>query len=328
MTSAPPPRPRRPLGLVSIGDALVSLAADGPLEEAAVFRRGQLGDALAVAIGAARLGLEAAFVTRVGEDPFTAGLLASWEREGLHLDYVRRAPGRNGLALIGAGADGRQVLPYRDGTAAQGLEPGDVVDVPWDRTDLVFATGATQALGASAREAVATAFGRARQAGVTTVYDPMLRPGTWPGDAAPLFRAAFDEVLPLTDLLILSAPWASGRLLEQPTPEGAAHEARRRGVPQVIVRDGPRGCVVADSQGVLRLDAAEAPEVLRPILASAGFDAGLVAALHRGLPLRRAADVALDAMALAVAGRGDLDDLPFRDQLDARRVGRGREPLP
>lgn len=318
----------RDLGLVVIGDGQVALVADGPLGEALVYRRSQAGDALLTAIGGARLGLEVAFVTRIGTDSFTPWLLASWESEYLHLDYARQVGGRNAVALVGADSDGRQELVYREGAPAS-LDSGDVANVPWELVGHVYAPGSTSALGTEPHEAVKAAFAAARDKGAVTVHDPTLRNGLWPPGAEARAREAFDDLLPLTDILIIGAPFATGRLLARATAAEAAQAAQRRGVPRVVVRlGGRRGCLVADRDEVTVIDGVDPPEVRRSGWgAEAAFNAGLVAGLARDQPLAGAAEAGLEAMALAVAAGADLDALPYLDQLNRFRTKRGGEAL-
>ncbi len=318
----------RDLGLVVIGDGQVALVADGPLDEALVYRRSQTGNALLTAIGGARLGLEVALVTRLGSDAFTPWLLQSWEAEYLHLDYARQVAGRNAVALVGADADGRQEQVYREGAAAT-LDVDDVAPVPWELTRYVYAPGATSALGPRPHEAVRSAFAAARSKGAVTIHDPTLRSGLWPEDAESRAKEAFDDLLPLTDILVIGAPFATGRLLARATAEEAAQAAQRRGVPRVVVRlGGQRGCLVVDRDEVTQIPGVEPPEVRRSGWgAEAAFTAGLVAGLVRGQSLAEAAATALETTALAVAAGADLDAMPWLDQLNRFRARRGGEPL-
>ena len=317
----------RKLGVVVIGDAQVALSADGPLDQALMFRRTQTGDGLIAAVAAARLGVEVALVTRVGHDPFGEWLLSTWEEEDLHLDYARLVPGRNALTLVGADADGRQSLGYREGVAAALLDEDDVTPVPWELTRVVFAAGSTQALGPRPRAAILRGFELAREAGVTTVYDPLLRRATWRDGTEAAARAAFDELLPLTDVLVIDAPYAAGRLLTHPGAEECAREARRRGVGRVVVRRGRREVVVAEGDRLVTLPPVEPPEQVRTGGVGAAFDGALIGTLARGAPLVEAAEVAAQARALALGGRAGIEAIAWLDQLNAFRSKLGSAPV-
>lgn len=277
---------QRDLDLVVVGGALVALVADAPLEEAKTFRRAQRGSAISTAIAAAKRRCAVALVTRLGEDPLSRWLVAEWEAVGLHLDFAREVAGRTGLALVGGPGEGRidggDVITFRDGSAAAGLEPADLDQVPWSRVKLVYATGSTQAISPSARTTVRAAFERGRAEGARAVYDPTLHEGLWPGPASTLARAAFLEVLPALDVLLLDAPLATGRLLGHAHAADAARAARERGVPGAFVRDGTRGLVAAEQAEVRRFPG-RLPD--GPILAGE-----LLAALARGCSILAAAE--------------------------------------
>ncbi|MGM0575791.1 MAG: carbohydrate kinase family protein [Myxococcota bacterium] len=319
--------PGRDLGVVVLGDARVALAADGPVEEAHLYRRTLSGGALLTAVAAARMGVEAALVARVGDDAFGEWLLERGEAEHLHLDYARQHPGRTPLELVGAGSRGRGSVAYPGSPAVETLEPSDVQAVPWDMARHVLAPGSGQALGADARRTMVAAFEEAAGRGVVTVHDPWLHAGLWPDDDMATAREAFDAIVPLTDLLILGAPFAAGRLLARPQADEAAREALRRGARRAVIRMGHRGCVVAEGVSVTRIEGVEPPEVRDPGAAAAAFDGALVAALTLGRTLRDAAAVALEAMALAMAGGPGPDGLPWLDQLNALRADRDEPPL-
>ena len=227
-------------------------------------------------------------------------LLERWEADGLHLDYARRVPGRNGLVVAGGGIERREVITYRGHSAAATLCPEDLEAVPWQLARWVFATGSTQALGDGPRHAIGAAFQAARARGCRVAYDPTLSADLWPGGRGDEARAALDEVAPELDVLVLSAPYATGKLLAAPRAEDAVRLALDLGVRAVVVRQGTRGCALGDSEGV---------RVVPPPRGSRGpttseadeaiFDAALLVALARGHGLDRAAAAGMRVAALS-----------------------------
>jgi len=301
--------------VVVIGDATVALTTDEPLGSALTLTRGQRGSALVSCVQAARLGASALFVARVGADALGEWLLESWERQGVHLDFARKCPGRNALWLA-SDADGlHHAVSYREGSAQTTLSPEDLDGIPWGWTTLVFATGATQALGPGPAATIAQAFERGRTAGARTIFDPTLRAGLWPSDGAA--KRAFEALLPLTDMLVLDAPYASGKLLGLANAEEAAREVVHRGVRRVVVRDGDRGALTLDGKTLRRValpDGLELPPTRDPAWGRASFDGALVAALARGQALPEAAGFALRALAHTRSADGaGFDRLPSQE---------------
>ena len=309
-------------GIVVIGDAQIAMVADGPIGEASTFRRSQSGDALLTAIVMARLDSPVAFVTRIGTDGFTDGLLESWDAESLHLDYTRQVSGRNALALMGDG----DAVRLRDAAAA-GLDADDVDQILWQATQMVFVPGSTSALGAQAHAAVVSALSAARERGVTTVFDPMLHRGLWPEGAPQGPRNAFEEVLPLTDLLLISAPFATGQLLQRASASEAAEVAQRRGITQSVIRNGRRGCTVVDRDRVIEINiASEASARISP-LGEAVFNGALLAALSEGRGLEDAARCALRCTDALVDATDTLANIPPATVLKSAMDG-DEDPVP
>jgi sugar/nucleoside kinase (ribokinase family) len=292
-------------GIVVIGDAQITMVADGPIGDASTFRRSQSGDALITAVVISRLDQPVAFVTRIGTDGFTDGLLQSWDAESLHLDYTRQVTGRNAITLMGDG----EAVRLRDGAAA-GLDADDIGQILWQATNMVFAPGSTSALGIKPHEALVAALTSARERNVTTVFDPMLHRGVWPEGAAQGARSAFEDLLPLTDLLLIGAPFATGQLLQRASAIEAAEVAQRRGVTQAVIRHGRRGCVVVDRDQVITIEQPAANAARTTPLGEAVFDGAVVAGVASGLSLEEAARGALRCTDALVATADTVANVP------------------
>jgi hypothetical protein len=79
------------------------------------------GDTLNTAIHMARAGIETAYLTAIGEDPFSSDLPQQWAAEGLDTDFVLHHPVRTtGLYAITTDAKGERSFSYwRDNSAAR-----------------------------------------------------------------------------------------------------------------------------------------------------------------------------------------------------------------
>ncbi|MEE2779515.1 MAG: PfkB family carbohydrate kinase [Myxococcota bacterium] len=280
----------REQGVVVLGHGQIGLVTDDPLVDASTFRRTMTGDSLISAVVAAREGLPTALVTRVGDDVYGSWLLEQWEEEGIHLDFVRQIPGSNPLELRSNAASG-QALMWRDGAAPASMDASDVEGIPWDLMSVLYVPGSTQALGAGPREATRYAMEAARAAGVQTVHAPLLRSGIWPTGAEVAARAAFEEILPVTDVLVIEAPYSAGKLLGRADAQEAARAARDHGVRRVIVRQREKGCLLAEGNS---FETVESPKAAT---SSPIFLGTLVARLAEGKPMREATENALEAEA-------------------------------
>ncbi|HWT30238.1 MAG TPA: PfkB family carbohydrate kinase, partial [Propylenella sp.] len=92
------------LDVVTIGRASVDLYGQqigSRLEDVASFAKSVGGCPANIAIGAARLGLRSALITRVGDEQFGRFLREQFAREGVALDGIRTDPQRlTALAIL------------------------------------------------------------------------------------------------------------------------------------------------------------------------------------------------------------------------------------
>ena len=87
----------QPPHVVTVGEVLLELTrgSDGR------FALAYGGDTFNTAVYLARAGLEVAFASALGDDPYSDGVLALAAAEGISRDLILRAPGRlPGLSLI------------------------------------------------------------------------------------------------------------------------------------------------------------------------------------------------------------------------------------
>jgi 2-dehydro-3-deoxygluconokinase len=301
--------------LVSLGEALVELAADGSLEEAQVYRRGFGGDTSNFAVAAARLGARVAYVTRVGDDGFGRALLSMWKREGVDTRYVQVAADEpTGIYFLARAADGQgRFTYYRTNSAASRLSPQEVPAEAVDGARLLHTSGITQAISPSAREAVRWAMERARRAGVRVSYDLNVRPKLLPLDR---FREAVLEALPMADLAFLSTEDA-GYVFAGLEDEEVLRAVLDAGARVAVLKRGERGCAVATADG----DRVTLPgwpvDAVDPTGAGDAFDAAFAIQWLAGRPLDEVGRFANAVGALATTGVGATAALPTRAKVEA-----------
>ncbi|GEM46301.1 sugar kinase [Deinococcus cellulosilyticus] len=196
------------LDLIGIGECMVECHADQPLGTTPTLKRSFGGDVLNTLVTASRLGLRTGFVSRVGDDPFGPGLIASWEEEGIDTTHAPLVPGENGIYFISLLEGGEREFTYRRaGSAASKLQSEHLDPSYLASARMLLVSGITQAISESARKTVLEAVKMARSFGVQVVYDPNFRPRLWESQGGlEAARTAFEEVLPMVDLLLPSFP--------------------------------------------------------------------------------------------------------------------------
>lgn len=294
-----PVSPRR-FDLVGLGECMVELHASVPLSRATALTRGYGGDVLNALVAAARLGARTGFITRVGDDPFGAGLLRGWRDEGIDTGAAPLVAGHNGVYFISLDAAGEREFSYRrHASAASTLAPEQLDPAYLASARCLLLSGITQAISASAQAATLRAAVIARAHGVLVAYDPNYRPALWAargGLAAA--QAALHELLPYIDWLLPSFP-ADQVLLDQPASEpaiGALAWAPMTGSlangAQVAQKCGSDGCHLAGAGQVRHIPTTAVPHVIDTTGAGDTWNGAFLQRLLQG---REPAGAAADA---------------------------------
>lgn len=260
------------------------------------------------AIGLSRLGVETAWISRLGRDVLGDVVFDTLAAEGVDVRGVKRdAAAPTGVFLKWREEGRSHVLYYRRGSAAAQLEPSDVPDEALDGVQLLHLTGITMALSGSARELVVDLAARAAARGITVLFDPNWRPALWRSAAEA--AAAHREVLPNVDWYLCGAE--EGRtLLETETDEETLEAARAAGARDAVVRIGARGALVRVDGAVRAIPPLRVAEVRDEVGAGDGFAAGFGYGLLRRWSPADCASSGNVVAAAALAGTGDWETLP------------------
>lgn len=272
------------------------------------------------AIGLRRLGVDAAWASRLGRDVLGDVVHSTLAAEGVDLRWVARddaAP--TGVFLKWREGGRSHVAYYRRGSAASRLAPADVPDEALDAVALVHLTGITTALSASARDLVLDVATRAARRGITVLFDPNWRPALWasPAEAAAVHR----DVLPNVDWYLCGAD--EGRTLWGTESDEQTIEAvRAAGAGDAVVRIGARGALVRVDGAVRAVPPPRVVEVRDEIGAGDAFAAGFAYGLLHGWRPEECAASGNVVAAAALAGTGDWETLPrLADVADRLRGG-------
>lgn len=286
-------------GIVAVGECMLELRKSGQ-----GWQLGQGGDTFNTALYLARLGGDVAFLTALGDDPFSATLRSEWQAEGLRLDLVLTAPSRlPGLYAIVTDDAGERAFHYwRSQAPVRDLFrlPGcDAALARSASTDLLYLSGITLALfDAEGRAALGTLARHVRDKGGTVAFDPNYRPGLWPSPEQA--RDALADFAPLATIVL--ATFDDEAMLHGDT-DPATTQARwhRAGAEQVIVKLGAGGCMIDDGRVIAPVSALTAVDTTG---AGDAFNAGYLTALRRGLPAAAAAAFANHLGGLVIGCRG------------------------
>lgn len=296
--------------IVSFGEPLVEFNAEaiGGPRAGALYSIGFGGDSSNFAVAASRLGGDAGYITRVGEDRFGRMLLELWRDEGVDASrVVVDADHPTGLYFIVRDGTAAEFVYRRTGSAAAQLGPGDIADGWIESATLLHVTGITQAIGRAACDAVFHAVERARSAGTVVTYDPNIRPKLWPLHEA---RAVTRYTASMCDVVMPNLE--EGRLLtDREDPYEIAMELLELGAPLAVLKMGSAGAVVASADDYTRIPAMHVRSI-DPTGAGDTFNAGFAVATVEGRSPAEAAMFGSAAAAHVVQGLGAVNSIPQR----------------
>jgi 2-dehydro-3-deoxygluconokinase len=267
---------------VCVGEALIELKRGGDGR----FALSCGGDTFNTAVYLARAGIDAAFATAIGDDPYSESMLALAAAEGIATNLVLRVPGRlPALCLVEDRPGGeRSVRCWREGAPVH-----ELFELPdWMRlaeglvgAKLIYFSGITLALlstnGIARFLAVLEV---ARGKGAKVAFDGNFRPRGWNGDL-PRTRTVFIETLKRVDIALPTFD-DEAVLWGDPSPEATVDRLQAFGIGEIVVKNGPNSALVATAGAQ---DFVPVPEVLVPVdptAAGDGFNAGYLAARLSG----------------------------------------------
>ena len=307
-----------PFDLIAVGETMLSLiAVDGTLGTATSFRATHGGAESNTCVVATRLGLRAAWVSRLGADAFGDRILSALAGEGVDVRWVVRDPGRS-TGLMLRDTTGAPARYDRAGSAASALTPDDLDGVPVAEAGAVLVTGVTALIGEGPQRTAAALLERARG---LRVVDPNLRVGLW-GSAR-----AEELIVPLIE----RADLVSGGEAELASliGEGRGVELARRcgklGPSEVVLKRGSDGAAVLDPDGAWYEHSGSPVTDVDPVGAGDAFNAGYIAARLAGASPPEALAQGAACGGQAASALGDTGAL-FEGDPDMATIGRPSEP--
>jgi 5-dehydro-2-deoxygluconokinase len=325
----------RRFDLACLGRLAVDLYAQqfgARLEDVASFAKYLGGSSANIAFGAARLGLRAAMISRVGDEQMGRFLVETLQREGCDTSMIQTDRERlTGLVLLGLkDRDTFPLLFVRENCADMAIEPegideGFIADC---RALLITGTHLSQP---QVRAASTRALQLAGRHGATRVLDIDYRPVLWGltrrGEGANRFvadarvSASLQEMLRHFELVIgteeefLIAGGVPGDLL------ASLRRVREVTPAALVVKLGAKGCCFIDGPVPARLEDAptavgERIEVFNVLGAGDAFAAGLMTGLLRGQSFLDAAKLANACGAIVVSRHACAPAMPTPAELE------------
>ncbi|WP_376986266.1 sugar kinase [Bosea sp. R86505] len=298
--------------LLCIGEPLGEFNATRA--DSGAFQFGHGGDTSNCAVAAARQGAKTAYLSALGDDMAGRSIRDLWRREGVddsHVTTHQSAP--TGLYFVDHGPSGHVFSYLRAGSAASLMGPRDIPRELITSVRIVQASGISQAISASACDAVFEAFAIAREAGVITAYDTNLRLKLWPLTRA---KAIINAACGMADIVLPGYDDAT-QLTGLSDADAIADFYLRLGAKIVALTLGHEGSLVATPERRERLVPIKV-DAIDATGAGDCYDGAFLAEYIRTGNAFAAGAYANVAAALSTQGFSAVAPLPRRADVEAR----------
>ncbi|MGJ3237516.1 MAG: PfkB family carbohydrate kinase [Anaerolineae bacterium] len=312
--------------VVCMGELLIDFVAleNGvTVGEASGFEKAPGGAPANVAVAIKRLGLESAFITQVGDDPFGHYLAAVLDGEGIDTTGIRFSEeARTMLAFVSLAGDGERSFSfYRHPSADMLLTTDQIAYDVLDSADL-FHFGSITLINDPSREATLATARYAKEQGKLISYDPNLRLALWDDEASA--HAGMRLGLDYAHIIKISDEEAHLVLAEDEQITDLFDTFEQ--IELIMLTRGAEGCTIYLQGGQSYTHGGYRVQTVDTTGAGDSFMAGIIVGVLEQLNAKRAFDqidfervlrLANASGALATTGRGAIPSLPTRAEVDA-----------
>jgi 2-dehydro-3-deoxygluconokinase len=293
--------------LVTVGETMLRYSPpDGErLERADAFDVHVAGAESNVAVAAARLGLDTAWLSKLPAGPLGRRVADTLRGHGVDPAVTWTEEGRVGTYYLEPGGRRREtaVVYDRADSAVTTATADELATERVETADAVHTTGITPALSATLEATTADLLDRAHAAATTTVFDVNYRAKLWEPDEA---RATLTDLLPRVDVLVTAERDARTVLDYEGDAEAIARAlADEYGFETTVVTRGADGALALQDGAVHEQSAYETSDTY-PIGTGDAFVGGFLSQYLTDGDLPTALDWGAATAALKREIRGDV----------------------
>ena len=308
---------------VTLGESMALFRSSeiGRLETQSSVALGFGGAESNVAIGLARFGIEATWISRLGDDALGNLVRDGIRGQGVELFVERDSKHSTGLMVREVLRRGQSnVFYYRANSAASQMQPELVEQFDWSGVDLFHSSGITSAISSSAAQTVLKAFQLAKRGGAKCSLDINFRSKLISSDAA---VENLQQVMGLLDYLFGSEDEISLLSHEGDDALAVAKELAKSHNCIVVIKRAENGAVAVTASEVIEHTGRKVSPV-DSVGAGDAFVAAFLASVLQGQPLLRCLEIAHEFGAMSVLAPGDWESQPdpkdlFSDSGDVSR---------
>lgn len=307
------------LDLVTLGETMVAFIPEEKeyIRYAKTFAKKTAGAESNVAIGVAKLGHKAGWISKVGKDELGEFVIREVRGEGVDTSRVgcsEDAPTGVMFKQVLTGNE-TSVNYYRKNSAASTLCPEDI-DIDYlTSAKILHISGVTPALSESCKETINYVVDKAKEKGMIISFDPNIRLKLWSKEEA---KETLKPLLAKSDI-VLTGLDEGEILLGLNDGQAIIEELLSLGVKQVAVKLGADGALVGDETGINKVEATKVT-VVDNIGAGDAFSAGFLSGVIEGKATKECGAMGCLMGAFAVSSFGDIEGLPDREAFERKRT--------
>lgn len=268
--------------ILAFGEVMVELAPAGDSSTQNLKALNFAGDTFNTAVYLARLGVDAGYMTRLGDDLYSQKIVQLMDVEGVSSSHVILEPGRvPGLYMIENSASGERSFSYWRGQApARELfakaEELEQIRSAIFASDFVYFSGISLAiLSDVARDTLFEVLSAYKQQGGKIIFDNNYRPRLW--QSVEEAQSTMERALKICDMALLTDDdekllWGDADL--------AATQVRlaEYGIPELVIKRGPDSVFVKADGSEQFVEIPVIEHVVDTTAAGDSFNAGYLAA--------------------------------------------------
>ncbi|MBU2885275.1 sugar kinase [Gilvimarinus agarilyticus] len=301
--------------IACIGEVMIELAVAPPAPEGTELKAlSYAGDTYNTVVTLARLGTQASYITRLGDDNYSDAVISRLQAEHIGSENIVRQQGKvPGLYMIHNTPDGeREFFYWRDRAPARELfhHEAEVSALEASLADcnMVYLSGITLAIiGDEGRSNLLSFLRRYKDNGGKVAFDSNYRPRLWqtPEQA----QQANRDILGLTDLALLTL---DDEELLWGTNGDAVGELQHRyancDIAEIVLKRGSEDVVILQGQERTTVPVPKVTNIVDTTAAGDTFNAGYLAAHLEGKSPEQCAQQANRCASVIIRHRGGVID--------------------
>jgi len=309
-----------PPSVIAIGEILVDFIPNeiAVLKDLDSFQKCPGGAPANYIVGLARLGVDVAFIGKVGDDPFGEYLREVLISESVDTTNLVKAKNgeRTTLAFVYFDAEmDRDFFFYRKNAADINLTSEEIKsDLFRDVSFLHF--GSVSLTDEPIRSATFQAIDLCKQRGGKVCFDPNIRTSLW--ETKEEMRTQIELALEKVDIFLPSQNELEFFYNEKEFDEQKAVNDLFKKYPLelVVVKKGKEGCIIKERSGHFLTIPSFDVEIIDTTGAGDGFNVGFIFGLLNDLSLEEAGIIGNAIGALVIQKKGAMTSLPNRNDLE------------